>query len=544
MRSVRRPLLLLPVFGIAIATLSGNSQTGDQAPGPYRIAGTVVSMADGHPLQRASVAIIDTADRKPVQSMTSDEYGHFAFTGVPAGMFTLQGTTSGYLTTSYDEHEGFNTGITTGAGVDTESLVLKLQPQGAMAGTILDEAAEPVQSATVHLFRQSKNSGDDSRTSPVGTENTDDLGRFEFPHLGPGTYLLAVSARPWYAVYPDPVQQERPSPSGFADFHDPSLEVAYPTTYYPGTADPAEASPILVRGGDSVDLHLQLQPVPSVSVTLPHVVPKEGQPDAIPQLRTSIFGQPQSPAGQQLRQNPTQVVFYGLAPGDYRLVDGRTPFDLSETGTKLHLSDRSTNATLLAVSGLAHVHVLLQSAHGAKLAPRITVSLVHRHGDTSVRGATDDKNEVTLDAEPGDYFFEVSAAQRYFVPQIAAGDQVLPANNIHLDASANASVTLTIVPGIHTLKGFVRKDGKPAPGTFLLLVPTAEVHEIRTFFLQQSDLDGSFSITGLGPGDYSLFAIEGGWDINWHQDAVLSRYVPAAIPVQIPDTTDRIQTLP
>jgi hypothetical protein len=33
------------------------------------------------------------------------------------------------------------------------------------------------------------------------------------------------------------------------------------------------------------------------------------------------------------------------------------------------------------------------------------------------------------------------------------------------------------------------------------------------------------------------------WNLNWHQDAVLSRYLPAAIPVQIPDTTDRIQTL-
>ena len=70
-----------------------------------------------------------------------------------------------------------------------------------------------------------------------------------------------------------------------------------------------------------------------------------------------------------------------------------------------------------------------------------------------------------------------------------------------------------------------------------------EAGEIRTFFRQQSDHDGSFNINGIGPGIYTLLAIDDGRDLDWQQESVLSRYLPAAVTVQIPDTTDKIQTL-
>src|ERR1035441_2163071 len=243
---------LIFILILAAAASSARTQTSAQVkPATYRIAGTAVSAIQAHPLQRATIQFLDSLGQKIDQITTSDEFGRFAFTGVPAGNHELQGFAPGYLPTAYDEHEGFNTGIITGvAGVDTESLVLKLRPEGTITGAIRDESAEPIDNAMVHLFRRSHDLGD-SRVVPAGVTNTDDLGHFEFRHLLPGTYYLAVTAAPWYAVHPDSqpasdnaaaVIRQRGA-SNVADSIDPMLDVAYPATFYPGTTDPAATPP-------------------------------------------------------------------------------------------------------------------------------------------------------------------------------------------------------------------------------------------------------------------------------------------------------------
>ena len=132
-----------------------------------------------------------------------------------------------------------------------------------------------------------------------------------------------------------------------------------------------------------------------------------------------------------------------------------------------------------------------------------------------------DKAQADLDIAPGDYYLSVEGPQsRYFVRQILAAPDTasdapahpLPSNDLHIAADDKRSLTVVFSAGAHTLRGVARKDGKPQPGAFLLLVPTGEVHEIRTAFRQQSDLDGSFEIPGLDPGAYTLIAIDNGWD--------------------------------
>src|ERR1035441_3011061 len=95
---MRRSALCLALLLLTTAR-SSSAQTAS-----YRISGTVVGETNGQPIQRATVHILSETDRKQVQSTTSDEYGRFAFTGVPAGNFVLQGNAPGYMLTSYDDH--------------------------------------------------------------------------------------------------------------------------------------------------------------------------------------------------------------------------------------------------------------------------------------------------------------------------------------------------------------------------------------------------------------------------------------------------------
>jgi len=568
----------LAILVILIAT---GPQIRAQAPATYRIAGKVVSSVDNHPLQRATVDILSTPDRKVAQTVSSDEFGRFAFTGVPAGTFILRGNAPGYVATEYEQHDGFDTGIATGTGVDTESLVLKVRAEGTITGTILDESAEPVDHAQVRLFRQTHAYGD-SRIISAGIANTNDLGRFEVLHLQPGTYFLAVSATPWYATHPDPAAaspadymvstrgqqlssaqmqaynrglqalQAMPTVSSSVD---PTLDVAYPVTYYPGGTDSADATPILIRGGNAVELNMELKARAAITLTIPHAAGESAQPQngraqvpPPPLLRTSVFGQLEFINGQESRQTATGTVISGLAPGDYTLSDPRSPVNQSsaQSGTSpvLHLTERSSTATMPTAPDLAHLHVYVKAAGGATLPAQTRIGLA-RGVDTAVTHFTEkDKTDATFDAPPGDYYFSIAGGTRQlYVRGILAGDQPLPSNDIHLAPGATASFTVTVIPGTHTLKGVARKDGKPAAGAFILLIPTAELHDIRHPYRQQSDLDGSWDIANLAPGEYTLLAIGDGWDLDWLKPAVLSRYLPAAVTVEIPGTDSTVQTL-
>ena len=49
----------------------------------------------------------------------------------------------------------------------------------------------------------------------------------------------------------------------------------------------------------------------------------------------------------------------------------------------------------------------------------------------------------------------------------------------------------------------------------------------------QSDLDGSFSLINVIPGDYVLVAIDDGWDLNWSQPGIMAHYLEQGQKVSV-----------
>jgi hypothetical protein len=651
--------LLLLIFVSAKSALGQSDPTG-----LYRIAGTVVSSADGHLLQNASVTIRQqdpAASSKPIiRTITSDEDGRFQFTDLPAGNFTLLGESHNFLLTYYDDHDGFTTGIITGSTVATDALVLKLIPKSSLSGTIRNDAGEPVANASVRLFRQSHSFGDD-RIAPAGTQQTDDLGHFDFASLAPADYLVAVTAQPWYAVHPQPDRAANPAPMvpanmpadqldatrrmftqmqrqqvfGVSGPLDSSLDVAYPVTYYPGGTDSSEAQPIPLRPGDSREISLQLNAVPAVTITItePNPInlnlpqntptnPEEGallsatlqnqarlRQQQIPQLRTSIFGNLERVPMQQIN-SPAGTMLTGIPAGDYLVAGGDIPINQSLGTTPIHLSpsDHSLAATTPDISALAHLHVKIESP-GPATTPSVRIGLARAGSNDLVIRSVAAKNDTVIDVPPGDYSFTVQPenitatanarnVRTWFLRSVSADGKPLAANSIHVAAGDSPAVTLTIVAGTHTVRGVVihsassttdlspqaeraapadravdgpaptnsdlssraeprsgavdgpavaseRNHTQPAPGTFLLLIPTADLKAgHRRFWRQQSDLDGSFTIAGLAPGSYTLFAIDDGWNLSWQQTGALDRYLPAAAQITIPQNAPPTFTLP
>ena len=222
----------------------------------YRISGKVVDARTGTALGRCSVQIADTKDRGQPRTTTSGDDGGFAFDGLARGKYSLTAERHGYLTQSYEEHDQFSTAIAVGPGMISEDLIFNLTAEAVLAGTVTDEAGEPVRGAQVRLFEDQDQDGIRT-TRQRHSVVSDDRGMYEISGLRPGAYFLVVSGHPWYA------QRLQPPGEGERSGEQQALDVAYPTTFYPGVTDQDAATPIPVKGGERLEANITLAAQPA-----------------------------------------------------------------------------------------------------------------------------------------------------------------------------------------------------------------------------------------------------------------------------------------
>ena len=58
------------------------------------------------------------------------------------------------------------------------------------------------------------------------------------------------------------------------------------------------------------------------------------------------------------------------------------------------------------------------------------------------------------------------------------------------------------------------------------MVPKEPESHGELFRRDQSDSDGTFSLASVIPGEYTIVAIDDGWDLHWSEPGVIEHYVP------------------
>jgi len=500
------------------------------ATGEYRIAGTVVRAAGGTPLSRARVYIADDKDQGKQRTLVTGDDGRFSFTQIPAGKYSLAAAKRGFVTAAYDQHEQFATAIVTGAGLDTENLTLRLQPAAMLTGKVLDEAGEPVRGANVTLYREDHRSGV-SQVLRSANEETDDQGAYEFAFLAPGTYFVSASARPWYAVHPP---TPGPQEAG-RTLVDPALDVAYQTTYYEDSADPDEALPIPIKGGDRLEVTLHLTPVPALRLQV-HVDGNGEHGFTMPNFQQpSLDGTDYVPTNGAQMISPGQWEISGVPAGKYIVrmpsQDGNTAgsemeMSFTSDGEELDVSKAETDAAVKAQ---------VKMAGDGPLPANLSVELLNSKQRPAFGNVINAKGEVEIPSvTPGRYsFYAIGPNKAYSVIAVSDHGHTLANHAIDVAAGSTSEVTLTIAEGNATVEGFARKNGKPAAGAMVVLVPQNPESNRELFRRDQSDQDGSFAVRGVAPGSYTVVAIEDGWDLDWSTPAVIAYYLRHGMPVTI-----------
>src|SRR5215467_4730112 len=101
--------LLIATVWLSVVSLS-TAQNSTSAPeGTFRIAGTIVSKTDEHPLTNARVILASVKARQSPQSVITSDDGKFEFTGMPAGKYSLTGAKRGFISAGYEQHDQYAT---------------------------------------------------------------------------------------------------------------------------------------------------------------------------------------------------------------------------------------------------------------------------------------------------------------------------------------------------------------------------------------------------------------------------------------------------
>lgn len=535
---------ILAIAACGSCALLSLAQTNDSpqrnAAAGYRISGTVVSKSDGHPLDRVRVLLRDSKSQKEPDSFVTSEDGKFAFEHLSASKYSVTGIKTGFISAAYDQHDQYSTAIVTGAGLDTENLVLRLSPEAIVSGRVIDEAGEPVRHATVTLYRNDHFQGVDQVHS-VRNAQTDDLGTYELTSLSPGTYFLSARAQPWYAVHP-PSSADQAGSDGSDRTKtnvDRSLDVTYPVTYYESATETDDAAPIEIKGGEHLQFETQLTPVRSLRLIY-HVPDNQKNGFSIPQLEQTVFDSVNYVQTTPVFSQSGVVELTGIPAGRYNIrIQGQN------TVTQVNGIELTKDGEELDTSGaeaLGTVKMSVTVPDEPSIPRTLAVGLVQER--TPLRGfhPIGTKGEAEIEQVPaGTYEVQVlGGGKQYSVVGLSADGAQVKGHTLTVPAGASATVKLTLAVGVE-IQGIAKKAGKPFAEAMIVLVPKDPGEHHDLFRRDQSDLDGTFSLRNVPPGSYTLVAIEDGWDLDWSRPEVIAGYEKHGRVVVVSQSSKSVQ---
>ena len=530
-----RRLTLAMLFIVASVGISAQALDA----GGSRVAGKVVSSTSGGPLPQTRVTIASVADRREMVSLLTGDDGTFEFKHLAPGKYSLQAARRGFITSQFDQHERYSTAIVAGGDVDSEHLIFRLVPQAVLTGRVLDEGGEPVRRANVSLYRQDQSLGV-GLISRFRADRTDDRGTYEFANLPAGNYFVSVNARPWYAL------SARSIPNGDGTVTTPetppSFDVTYATTYYPDTTESDEASPIPLRGGERLTADIHMSPVAALRILVrsrpdmqggfgpPMLLKKEfdSTRDVTNQLMTSVADPSEGRAQNFSMLGSGLMELSGIPAGKYTvrmreygtrpMAGAMTEIDLNRSGQELDPS---------AGEPVSSAKFTVRIVGDPRIPQGLVLALQNGERKVVVSSRVDGNGESQfLHIPTGKYtLLAATPANDYAVTRIVIGGSPSKGHSLEIAAGSSIEGTVSLIGGQTIVQGVAKRDGKGVPGAMIVMVPKDPEAHGELFRRDQSDLDGSFSLGTVIPGEYTIVAIENGWDLNWSQPGVIAHYV-------------------
>src|ERR1700674_1653277 len=503
-------------FFILSAFMFASAQESVPAAHAASIAGTVVKEPGSQPLKKVLVQIIAENQKEGGNyTASTDADGHFHLENVAPARYRIFIERTGFIGVNEHGLKSETNVFTVQAGQAVDALLFRMLPTAVISGRITDEDGDPM--AGVVVIALKKKPGKSTRES-VGTVGTNDLGEYRLAGLFPGQY--------WIVAMP---------PVDFRDYEKQEKSLAgagqpdtrYVSTYYPGTYDAMQASALALKADDEMPVNFTLVPARTYRVRGIVTGVMAGQKPAVEFV---------SKTGDSMRASEVgpdgQFEVRGVAPGSY-VVRASTPTE--------------------SQSFTAHqdVSVVAADVDGVKLTPLPSFTLSgHLHIEGNASGDLTQYSANLRQAElPDDTGFVMS--QEFFgtnapvdrlgnfewknvtsgnyIVQVYGGNgrgfflksARLGERNIETGFTASGPATLDLLVSTKgaTVEGAVvdaavekavDKEGDkvhPVANATVVAVPEEKYRKLPDRFeIESTDNHGRFTIRGIAPGSYTLYA--------------------------------------
>jgi hypothetical protein len=556
------------------------------------IEGVVARMGSGEPitgaevtLRRETTAVPDatptadpattfqTSPSTSIPSAASDRAGKFIFKDLDPGSYRILAARNGYVKQEFGQRVtgGQGTVVRLGEGQAMKDVAFRLTPAGNVSGHVRDFAGEPITGLRIQILRSAYDARGKRALQAVGSTRTDDRGEYRLYWVTPGHYYLNVGLG-----NPDQ-RSEGSSPNEVA-------AKPYPTTYYPGTLDPSKASVLDVQPGvelNAIDFVLTQQELYRIRGTV--IDTRTGQPPRNVEISIAPR-QPDASFGFSVfnrTYNPGNGMFEfrNVAPGSYwvhattvpdpdtPIAPNSAPRSVAELFVNL-ISSRPGAQAAVDVSGSDVENLVLTLTLGVSIHGRLSVDGQELSTLTGFDGIqvelmpTAPNEDVQLprpmppdgvfsleNALLGEYRVTVAYPQRDVYVKEARFDSVDVLNQPLL-ISGPTSGTLNIVLSSKAgqIDGtLVNEQSRPVPGAQAVLVPDQSRQRIELYKIAVTDQNGHFTIQGIMPGEYKIFAWEAMEQFAYFDSDFLRQSEQKGTPVNISESskvTAQVKVIP
>lgn len=490
------------------------------------IEGQVVNAQTGDPLKKAHVRLFSNdGQQNNNYSTTTDAGGHFVIQEIDPGTYTALAERNGFTQSQYGARGTIRgaTPLPLSPGQRVRDVNFRLVPFGVIAGRVLDEDGEPVEHVQVTVTR---NAHGRRQGAQVGNGQTDDLGEYRIFGLEAGKYYLSATYR-----QQNMAAQER-TPANAPD-------EGYAPTFYPGTNDATAAVAIDVvpgaqlRGVDVTLLKTRTLRIRGKVINgLGERLPQPVFLTVLPREKAAMGMGFYPRAMTQVRNADSTFELRGMTPGAYVLMaqcwdEGKVYVARQSVDVGNNNVD---NVSLLLTAGIELKGTVRADGPSGTALDNLQVSLAPQEMmRMGMQGAKvgDDGSFSLSNVQPAIYTVTVfGMPETFYIKSIRMGDTDALETGLDLTHGGAGLLEILLSPNGGQVDGSVGDPQQPAASSaVVVLAPDGRRREQTAFFkTATTDAQGHFTIKGIAPGDYKLFAWEQSEDPDYQDPEFLKPY--------------------
>ncbi len=510
---------IIAVCLLALATpVAAQSPSAAKEPAKASLQGSVIKEPGGEPLKKAIIELIaENQEEGGNYTATSDQDGRFKIVDIQPGRYRMFVERPGYLEVDQKRRRSPGTALSFKAGQEQKDQTLHMLTAAIITGRVLDEDGDPMPNVDVTVLRR-KFAADRVKFEPSGTAQTNDLGEYRIGGLLAGKYF--VSSTP-----PVNFQSLVPAQKSTEERTAALANTAYVTTYYPNTVERSQATAIELHAGDEtpVDFAMVRTHTASIRGSVADLLPGT---KAVVMLRARDSN---SMLGSEVDKDGKFEIAH-VSPGAYTVV--ATTF-MADTPRSARRNIEVTDANIEGLRLVPTIGATLRGrvhfpAKRNDSLPFISLARIDGEEDTGDgMVVTDDGSSSTStmgrakadgtfelkNVPPGLYEIAISgdtsALADCFVESVMVGTKEVSDAGLNVNGGMLAlDVTLSSAAGV--VDGTAVNDKKePVANAVVVAVPEAAYRKRQSRYQKATtDQDGHFTMHGLHPGEYTLYAWE------------------------------------